>query len=46
MFFSNIFGRLYFPNLFEPIWMIEGLAVYEETEQTPAAAAVHPAPKW
>ena len=29
-----IFGRLYFPNLFEPIWMIEGLAVYEETEQT------------
>ncbi len=29
-----VFGRLYFPNLFEPIWMIEGLAVYEETEQT------------
>ncbi len=29
-----IFGRLYFPNLFEPIWEIEGLAVYEETEQT------------
>ncbi len=29
-----IFGRLYFPNLFEPVWMIEGLAVYEETEQT------------
>jgi Tol biopolymer transport system component len=29
-----IFGRLYFPNLFEPLWMIEGLAVYEETEQT------------
>jgi Tol biopolymer transport system component len=29
-----IFGRLYFPNLFEPIWTIEGLAVYEETEQT------------
>jgi Tol biopolymer transport system component len=29
-----IFGRLYFPNLFEPIWMIEGLAVYEETEQS------------
>lgn len=31
---QDIFGRLYFPNLFEPIWMIEGLAVYEETEQT------------
>jgi hypothetical protein len=29
-----IFGRLYFPNLFEPVWMIEGLATYEETEQT------------
>jgi Tol biopolymer transport system component len=29
-----LLGRLYFPNLFEPIWMIEGLAVYEETEQT------------
>jgi hypothetical protein len=29
-----LFGRLYFPNLFEPIWTIEGLAVYEETEQT------------
>jgi WD40 repeat protein len=29
-----VFGRLYFPNLFEPIWVIEGLAVYEETEQT------------
>ncbi len=31
---QHIFGRLYFPNLFEPIWTIEGLAVYEETEQT------------
>jgi len=29
-----ILGRLYFPNQFEPVWMIEGLAVYEETEQT------------
>lgn len=29
-----IFGRLYFPNLFEPLWMIEGLATYEETEQS------------
>ncbi|MGC1454392.1 MAG: BamA/TamA family outer membrane protein [Nitrospirota bacterium] len=33
-FLQYVFGRLYFPNLFEPIWMIEGLAVYEETEQT------------
>lgn len=29
-----VLGRLYFPNEFEPVWMIEGLAVYEETEQT------------
>jgi Tol biopolymer transport system component len=29
-----VLGRIYFPNLFEPIWMIEGLATYEETEQT------------
>ena len=31
---QDIFGRIYFPNQFEPIWMIEGLAVYEETEET------------
>jgi len=31
---QDIFGRFYFPNQYEPIWMIEGLAVYEETEQT------------
>jgi len=31
---QGILGRVYFPNLFQPIWMIEGLAVYEETEQT------------
>ena len=30
----NIFGNLYFPNMFQPMWMIEGLAVYEETELT------------
>jgi len=30
----NIFGNLYFPNMFEPVWMTEGLAVYEETELT------------
>jgi len=29
-----VFGRLYFPNLFQPIWLIEGLAVHEETELT------------
>jgi Tol biopolymer transport system component len=31
-----LFGRspLSFPNVFQPEWMIEGLAVYEETEQT------------
>lgn len=31
---QSIFGRFYFPNTFEPIWMTEGLATYEETEQT------------
>jgi Tol biopolymer transport system component len=31
---QNVLGRIYFPNLFEPIWMIEGLATFEETEQT------------
>ncbi len=31
---QGVFGRIYFPNLFQPVWMIEGLAVYEETEQT------------
>ncbi len=29
-----IFGRFYFPNALQPLWLIEGLAVYEETEQT------------
>ncbi len=29
-----VFGRLYFPNALQPEWLIEGLAVYEETEQT------------
>mgnify|MGYP001610093559 CR=1 FL=1 len=31
---QKILGRIYFPNLFEPVWMIEGLATFEETEQT------------
>jgi hypothetical protein len=30
----TLFGRFYFPNEWQPIWLIEGLAVYEETEQT------------
>ena len=31
---QRIFGRLYFPNALQPEWLIEGLAVYEETAQT------------
>jgi hypothetical protein len=31
---NNIFGNLYFPNMWQPVWLIEGLAVYEETELT------------
>jgi hypothetical protein len=31
---QKIFGRLYFPNVFQPIWLIEGLGTFEETEQT------------
>jgi len=31
---SNIFGNLYFPNMWQPVWLTEGLAVYEETELT------------
>jgi len=31
---QNIFGRLYFPNGFQPVWLIEGLGTFEETEQT------------
>src|SRR5512145_3213812 len=31
---QKVLGRIYFPNLFQPVWMIEGLATYEETEQT------------
>ncbi len=31
---QKVLGRIYFPNLFEPEWMIEGLATYEETEET------------
>ena len=31
---QKVLGRIYFPNLFQPLWMIEGLATYEETEQT------------
>jgi len=31
---NDIFGNLYFPNMFQPVWLIEGLAVFEETELT------------
>ncbi|MHB8844795.1 MAG: TolB family protein [Nitrospirota bacterium] len=31
---QTVLGRVYFPNLFQPVWLIEGLATYEETEQT------------
>lgn len=27
----QLFGRIYFPNLLQPEWLIEGLATYEET---------------
>jgi len=30
----NILGNLYFPNMWQPTWLKEGLAVYEETELT------------
>ncbi len=39
---QDVLGRLYFPNLFEPIWMIEGLATYEETEQTSGGRGISP----
>jgi hypothetical protein len=29
-----IFGRIYFPNAHQPLWLIEGLATFEETEGT------------
>ncbi len=31
--FRRIFGRVIFPNLWQPTWMIEGLATYLETEE-------------
>jgi Tol biopolymer transport system component len=30
----RIFGRIYFPNLFQPVWVLEGLATHEETRAT------------
>lgn len=33
-FLRSVFGRLYFPNLFQPEWLIEGYATYEETKGT------------
>lgn len=38
-----VFGRIYFPNLFQPRWLIEGLATYEETEQTSGGRGRSPA---
>lgn len=31
---NNIFGNWYYPNMWQPAWLKEGLAVYEETELT------------
>lgn len=31
---QTVFGRFYFPNALQPKWLIEGLAVHEETQQT------------
>lgn len=31
---NSIFGNLYYPNMWQPVWLKEGLAVYEETELT------------
>ncbi len=39
---QKVLGRIYFPNLFQPVWMIEGLATYEETEQTSAGRGRSP----
>ncbi len=32
---QNLFGRMFllFPNLYQPLWMIEGLATYMETDE-------------
>ncbi len=39
----NVFGRVWFPNLLLPMWMIEGLATYEETELTSGGRGRSPA---
>ena len=31
---QRLFGRLYFPNLLLPLWLIEGYATYQETSLT------------
>ncbi len=33
-FYQKLFGRAYFPNLFQPQWLIEGIPTYLETEAT------------
>jgi Tol biopolymer transport system component len=40
---QKVLGRIYFPNMFQPLWMIEGLATYEETEQTSGGRGRSPA---
>lgn len=40
---QKILGRIYFPNMWQPVWMIEGLATYEETEQTSGGRGRSPA---
>jgi hypothetical protein len=32
---TNIFGSLFAPNLYSPGWMIEGITVYSESQQSP-----------
>ena len=32
---TNIFGPLFAPNLYSPGWMIEGITVYSESQQSP-----------
>jgi len=31
---QSILGRLYFPNLFQPLWLIEGLSTFQESSLT------------
>lgn len=33
---QSILGRLYFPNMFQPLWLIEGLSTFQESSLTGA----------